>query len=89
MNHVEIMSGKTTPRTIKGELVWQKESNTFGDFIASKKTTWRPYGTKAQRKAVVKSLTQGRDRQKQEIIHRGAAKIIGLALSHIYASKPQ
>jgi len=26
---------------------------------------------------------------RQEVINRGASKIIGLALSHIYARKPQ
>lgn len=87
-NRVEV-GGVAQPRVFNGEPVWQRASNTFGDFVAKAKTTWRIYGTKAQRKAHKKSLTMNRDRVKQEMIHLGAAKILGLCSSHIYASKPQ
>lgn len=69
------------------ELVYNNQSNTMVKFTPSPKTTWRNYGTKSQRKAFKKSLTTPVNHHKQTRINTGAAILLGLAASHIYADK--
>lgn len=70
------------------ELVYNKETNTMVKFTPSPKTTWRTYGTKAQRKAFRKAQTDRVDWCKQDRINAGMAITLGLAASHIYVNKP-
>jgi hypothetical protein len=86
------MNTEITPSAqhrVKGTPVWQKASNTFGYLVASPKTSWRTYGTKAERKAFRKECVAKPDWKKQERINEGSAIIHGLCASHIHARKPQ
>lgn len=76
-NQMEVSSTR-----VNGTPVWQKRSNTYGFMVKSKPSTWRVYGTKAQRKAFRKGDKSGRH---DAVVQRGAAKLLGFALSHIYA----
>ncbi len=83
-DHVETKSGKRGT-----EQVWNKVSRTWNTITLS------PQGIGRQFKAMRAELKRKKQEQrikvnhhKQETIHRGAAKILGLAASHIYANKP-
>lgn len=84
-DHIETKSGKRGT-----EQVWNKMSRTWNTI------TLNPRGMGRQFKAIRAELKRKKQEQrikvnhhKQEMIHRGAAKILGLAASHIYATKPQ
>lgn len=77
------------PKANSVEQVWNKVSNTWNTIAVV------PQGIGRQFKAMRAELKRKKQEQrikvnhhKQEMIHRGAAKILGLAASHIYANKP-
>lgn len=83
-DHVETKSDKRGT-----ERVWNKVSRTWNT------VTLNPRGIGQQYKALRAQLKRNKlesrtkvNHHKQEMIHRGAAKILGLAASHIYANKP-
>lgn len=84
-DHVETKSSQRG-----SERVWNKVSRTWNTITLSPQGISRQ--VRAMRAEFKRSQKESRmkvNHHRQEMIHRGAAKILGLTASHIYASKPQ
>lgn len=82
--HVE-----TTSSNSGKEQVWNKVSRTWNTITLSPRGIGQQYkALLAQVKSAKRESRLQRNPVKQEMINRGAAKILGLAASHIYANKP-
>lgn len=76
------------PKANSVEQVWNKVSNTWNTIAVVPQGIGRQFkAMRAELKRKKKEQLAERS-QRQEMIHRGAAKILGLAASHIYANKP-
>lgn len=83
-DHIETKSGKRGT-----EQVWNKMSRTWNTITLNPRGIGQQYkALRAQLKSAKKESRLQRNPVKQEMIHRGAAKILGLAASHIYAKQP-
>lgn len=84
-DHIETKSGKRGT-----EQVWNKVSRTWNTITLSPRGIGQQYRElRAQLKRTKLESRIKVNHQKQEMINRGAAKILGLAARHIYATKPQ
>lgn len=78
------------PKANSVEKLWNPISKTWNTIVNMPQGISRQ--VRAMRAEFKRSQKESRmkvNHHRQEMIHRGAAKILGLTASHIYASKPQ